>query len=163
MALPDFLDRVSVRIGVVIAWVGVPLMVVTAAAQPLARWVGGVDAPFTDVATVAFLATIMTSFGYAYARGGHVRLDILSRRFAPRVNAAIELAGTLLVLVPLCALIVIDGTESAWRAFELGERWADTALPLQWLVRAWVPIGFLLLLLAALASALRAFAVVCRR
>jgi TRAP-type mannitol/chloroaromatic compound transport system permease small subunit len=152
------LDGISVRIGIVLAWLGIPLMILTAALEPLARWIGGSgDAPFSEASTVAFLAATMTSFGYAYAAGAHVRLDVLSRRFPARLNAAIELAGTLLILLPLSALIVVDGVDSTWRSFEQGERWADTAWALQWVVRMWVPLGFALLMAAGLASALRAF------
>jgi TRAP-type mannitol/chloroaromatic compound transport system permease small subunit len=151
------LDAVSLRIGLAVAWLGIPLMILTAAIEPLARWIGwSGDAPFSEASTAAFLATTMTSFGYAYAAGAHVRLDVLSRWFPPRLSAAIEIAGTLLILLPLCALVVIDGVDSTWRSFEQGERWADTAWRLQWAVRAWVPLGFGLLMAAGLASALRA-------
>ncbi|HSD54799.1 MAG TPA: TRAP transporter small permease subunit [Burkholderiales bacterium] len=151
------LESVSVRLGVAVAWLGIPLMILTAASEPLARWAGWRgDAPFSDASTVAFLATTMISFGYAYAAGAHVRLDVLSRRFPPRLNAAIELAGTALILLPLCAVIVVDGIDSTWRSFLQGERWADTAWALQWAVRLWVPLGFALLMAAGIAAALRA-------
>jgi len=151
------LERVSQRSGIAVAWLGIPLMILLAALEPLARWAGWrADASFGDASTVAFFATTMTSFGYAYSTGAHVRLDILSRRFSPRLNAAIELAGTLLVLLPLCAVIVVDGLGSTWLSFLQGERLADTAWALQWAVRLWVPLGFALLMAAGLASALRA-------
>ena len=158
------LESVPVRIGGAIAWLGIPLMILAAALEPLARWIGWrTDAPFSDASTAAFLATTMASFGYAYAAGAHVRLDLVSRRFPPRVAAAIELAGTLVVLLPLCALIVANGIDSAWRSFLQGERWADTAWAVQWIVRLWVPIGFALLMVAGLAGALRALLVLTRR
>ena len=150
------LEGISVRIGVAVAWLGIPLMILLAALEPVMRWIGWAsDVPLSEASTAAFFALIMSSFGYAYAVGGHVRLDILSRRFPRRANAAIELAGTLVVLLPLCAVIAMDGTESAWRSLQQGERWADTGWVLQWMVRAWVPVGFLLLMCAGIASALR--------
>ena len=152
-----WLEAVSIRIGVAVAWLGIPLIILLAALEPLVRWIGWAgDAPLSEASTAAFFALIMSSFGYAYAAGGHVRLDILSRRFPRRANAAIELGGTLLILLPLCTVMVIDGTESAWRSLQLGERWADTGWALQWMVRVWVPVGFLLLMFAAISSALRA-------
>jgi TRAP-type mannitol/chloroaromatic compound transport system permease small subunit len=158
------LERLAERIGVAVAWLGIPSMILLAALEPLARWVGWrADAPFNDASTVAFLATTMTSFGYAYAAGAHVRLEILSRRFPPRLNAAIELAGTLLILLPLCTVLVVDGVDSTWRSLVQGERWADTGLAWQWAVRLWVPLGFALLLAAGLASALRALLSLCRK
>jgi TRAP-type mannitol/chloroaromatic compound transport system permease small subunit len=162
--LARLLDAFAIRIGVALAWLGIPLMILLAALQPVARWIGWTsEIPFAEAATAAFLAVVMTSFGYAYAAGAHVRLDVLSHRFPARLNAALELAGTLLILIPLCALIVTDGTDATWRALRLGERWAETSLPVQWAVRAWVPLGFLLLMLAALASALRALVGLLRR
>ena len=152
----SLLDALSVRIGKIVAWLGIPVMIVAAALEPVTRWIGwSSDAPLGEASTAAFFAMTMTAFGYAYSAGAHVRLDILSRRFAQTVNAAIELAGTLLVLLPLCALVVVDGVDSAWRSFLQGERWAGTGLPLQWAVRLWVPLGFALLMAAGLAAALR--------
>ena len=159
-----FLDALSQRIGKIVAWLGIPLMIVAAALEPVARWIGwSPDAPLGEASTAAFFAMTMTAFGYAYSAGAHVRLDILSRRFPQTVNAAIELAGTLLVLLPLCALVVVDGVDSAWRSFLQGERWAGTGLPLQWAVRLWVPLGFALLMAAGLASALRSVLHIMRR
>jgi TRAP-type mannitol/chloroaromatic compound transport system permease small subunit len=158
------LDSVSVRIGSAVAWLGIPLMILAAAVAPVARWIGWhAEAPFSDASTAAFLATTMASFGYAYSAGAHVRLDLLSRRFSPRVAAAIELGGTLAVLLPLCALVVVSGVDSAWRSFLQGERWADSAWAVQWIVRLCVPIGFALLMSAGLAGALRALLVLRRK
>jgi TRAP-type mannitol/chloroaromatic compound transport system permease small subunit len=159
-----FLDALSQRIGKIVAWLGIPLMIVAAALEPVARWIGwSPDAPLGEASTAAFFAMTMTAFGYAYSAGAHVRLDILSRRFPQTVNAAIELAGTLLVLLPLCALVVVDGVDSAWRSFLQGERWAGTGLPLQWAVRLWVPLGFALLMAAGLAATLRSVLQIMRR
>ena len=158
------LDALAGGIGRAVAWLGIPLMILTAALEPVARWIGWrADVPLSDASTAAFLAATMASLGYAYAAGGHVRLDLLSRRFPPRVSAAIELAGTLGVLLPLCALIVANGVDSAWRSFLQGERWADTAWAVQWMVRAWIPLGFALLMAAGLAGALRALLALARR
>lgn len=158
------LESVSVRIGGAVAILGIPLMILAAALEPVARWVGWrADLPFSEASSAAFLAATMASFGYAYAAGAHVRLDIVSRRFPPRVAAAIELAGALGVVLPLCALIVVNGVDSAWRSFLQGERWADTALAVQWFVRLWVPLGFALLMAAALAAALRALPALIRK
>ena len=158
------LDAVAVGVGRAIAWLGIPLMIIAAALEPIARWSGWqADLPFSEASTAAFLAVTMASFGYAYAAGAHVRLDLFSRRFPPRAGAAIELVGSLLILVPLCALVVADGMDSAWRSFLQGERWGDTAWPAQWIVRLSVPLGFALLVAAALAGALRALLALVRR
>lgn len=158
------LDRIAIAAGVALARLGIPLVILGVAFAPIARWCGWAsDAPMDELSTLAFLAVTMTSFGYAYASGAHVRLDILSRRFPPRLNAAIELAGVGLILAPLCLLVIADGVDSTWLSLVQGERWGDTALPLQWLVRVWLPLGFALLMAAGIASALRALRVLLRK
>lgn len=163
-ALATALERIATAIGLAVAWIGIPLVVVSIALEPILRWTGsGPDLPLGEISTLAFLAVTMTSFGYAYAPGAHVRLDVLSRRYSRRANAAIELAGTVLVLIPLCAVVVVNGVDSTWLSFQQGERWGDTTLALQWVVRSWVPVGFALLMAAGIASGLRALLIVLRK
>jgi TRAP-type mannitol/chloroaromatic compound transport system permease small subunit len=158
------LDAISAGIGRAVAWTGIPLMILAAALAPIARWIGWrTDIPLSEASTAAFLATTMATIGYAYAAGAHVRLDLVSRRFSPRLVAAVELVGTLVILLPLCALIVADGVDSAWRSFFQGERWADTGWAVQWMVRLWVPLGFVLLMAAGFAGALRALLALIRK
>jgi TRAP-type mannitol/chloroaromatic compound transport system permease small subunit len=155
-AIAALLESVAVALGAALARLGIPLVIVSVAFEPLARWTGwGGELPASEISTLAFLAVAMTSFGYGYAAGAHVRLDVLSKRFGPRLQAAIELVATLFILVPLCAVVMIDGVDSTWRSFVQGERWGDSAWALQWAVRLWVPVGFALLMAAALAAALR--------
>src|SRR5437870_1177377 len=76
------LEQVARKVGVAAAWTGIPLMVVLVCIAPGLRWAGrGGDLPFGEASTAALFALTMTSFGYAYAAGAHVRLDVLSRRF----------------------------------------------------------------------------------
>lgn len=151
-------------LGVAVARLGIPLVILSIGLGPLARWTGwGVELPLGEISTLAFLAAIMTSFGYGYASDAHVRLDVLSRRFAPRLKAAVELVATLFILMPLCVVVVLDGAQATWLSFVQRERWGDTAWALQWAVRIWIPVGFALLLAAALAAALRSALIVFRR
>lgn len=102
-----------------------------------------------------FFVFVMLSFGYAYLRDGHVRVDIVRDRMSARWIAGIELFACLVIVIPLSAYLVVYGTELTWLALVHGERDAATDLPLQWVVRATVPLGFLSLLLSALSVAMR--------
>ena len=150
------LEAIVRTIGATLSWAALAPMIVFAALEPVSRWLDAQALPFGEAATSAFFALTMLSFGYAYVAGAHVRLDFFSVRFAPRTRAAIELGGVLLIVLPLCLVVIADGTQSAWRSLQQGEHWGGTALALQWLVRGCVALGFLLLLLAGIAAALRA-------
>ena len=158
------LESVAVAVGAAVARLGIPIVILSIAFEPLARWTGwGGELPASEISTLAFLAATMTSFGYGYVAGAHVRLDILSSHFGPRLKAAIELVATLFILIPLCLVVVIDGVDSTWRSLVQAERWGDSAWAVQWTVRLWVPVGFALLMAAALAAALRCARILFRK
>ena len=106
------------------------------------------------------LFALLFLFGAAYTQkhDGHVRVDILyrSRLVSGRGRALIDLAGTLLLLIPFCLLVIYSSwpfVESAWQH---GESSPDPGgLPLRWLIKATIPAGFALLLLQGLADALK--------
>ena len=150
-------------IAVFVARVTLPLIIVLGVIQVLARnfrWNPGVDP--LDLQACLFFALIMTSFAYGYVRDAHVRIDVISARASPRIVALLDLVAAIGIVAPLCVVLIAYGVESTWRAFEQGERLGETGLPLAWLVRAAVPLGFGLLLLAAVAGVLRSVAAIRR-
>jgi len=125
------------------AWSGDSLIGGPRCIEPLLRWAGrGGDLPFGEASTAAFFALTMTSFGYAYAAGAHVRLDVLSRRFSPRVHAAIELSA----FVPDRSAALRSGGARRDRIgmalLSAGGALGGHRVDLQWLLRAWVRPAF---------------------
>lgn len=113
-------------------------------------------AELEDLEVLFFFGLVMLSIGYTYLRDRHVRVDVWRERAGARVIAAIEIVGCLAVLVPLCAIMIWVGGESAWRSLLLGERMSEFGgWPIKWLVRACVPLGFALLLAAGVAIVIR--------
>lgn len=140
-----------------------------------------------------FGAIFLIAMAGCLAAGGHVRVDVLQQRLSPRVRAGIDLALTLLVLVPFCAVMLWYGSRSAHNAWSLprsreADHWSrqwsagDTeskiyrivapveaaaratvlrgerspnegGLEARWLVKALIPLGFLLLGVQGLAHA----------
>jgi TRAP-type mannitol/chloroaromatic compound transport system permease small subunit len=92
-------------------------------------------------------------FGIAYAlkEDGHVRVDILYDRFTPRWKATVNIAGVLLLLLPL-SLLVIEG--SVWyvhEAFTSGEISGDPGgLTHRWLIKLVIPASFVFLIVSAI-------------
>lgn len=147
----DTLERAIAAVSLWTARIAIPLMVVLGAWLIFARHLRiGLDADAKEAVGLAFFLLLMGSFGYAYLRDAHVRVDSASRHFSARVRAAIELAGCIAVLLPICAVLIGYGSDAAWRSFQQAERLAVSDLPLQWLVRLAVPVSALLLLAAAL-------------
>jgi TRAP-type mannitol/chloroaromatic compound transport system permease small subunit len=161
-ALAAALERAVSRVSLALAAILLPALVAAGVLDVLRRlFPGGSGALYELQPAQAplFFALVLLTLGYVYVRDGHVRIDALSSRFPPRVRCAIELAGVVGILLPLCAVLIRFGTAFAWEAWRVGETGEDLPeLPVMWLVKAAIPAGSLLLLLAGVAAGLRAAA-----
>lgn len=163
MGDPDLLLRVSrsldrwvSRLTLAVAWLALPLLITLTVVNVLARRFHGPGWPaLYELGAEVFFVLVMLSFGYAYLRDGHVRVDIVRERMSTLWIAWIEIFGCLAIVIPLSAYLIDYGARSAWAAFVQGEREAATDLPYQWVVKAAVPLGFLLLLLSAVSVVTR--------
>ena len=95
---------------------------------------------------------------YAYQSDAHIRVDMLYENFSDPIKAWIELYGTLLFLVPFIILILVFSIQfvsSSWAVGEVSS--APGGLPFRYLIKAALPTGFLLLLLAVVSRLTRIF------
>jgi TRAP-type mannitol/chloroaromatic compound transport system permease small subunit len=93
---------------------------------------------------------------WALLEDQHVRIDVLSRSYSPRMSAIAELIGIAVFLVPVCVLIFGVSLDYVAQSYHVNEhsREAD-GLSYLWLQKALIPAGAGLLLLAGIARALR--------
>ena len=97
-------------------------------------------------------------FGIAYGlkEDGHVRVDVLYDRFSPRTKAIINIAGTLLFLLPLSVLIVEGSVWYVQEAYTSGEVSGDPGgLPYRWLIKLVIPASFVFLIVSAAGFVIR--------
>ena len=98
----------------------------------------------------------LLGLGYAYQADAHIRVDVLHEHFSYRAKAWIELYGIVLLLLPFIALILIYSVPFVASSYALAEVSASPGgLPLRWLIKATLPLGFSLLLLTVLSRLLR--------
>lgn len=104
------------------------------------------------------LFSVVFMFGIAYAlkEDGHVRVDIIYDRLSPRTKAVINIAGTLLLLLPLSLLIIHGSTWFVHEAYSLNEISGDPGgLHYRWMIKAVIPISFIFLIISAAGFVLR--------
>jgi len=112
----------------------------------------------SEIEAALFLALVMTALGYTYLADGHVRIDIFREKLSARTRALAEMVGCITILMPISGILISYGAGSVLTAFLDGEKLEAFAdLPLQWVVKSTVPIGFLLLFLAAVCVVVRNF------
>jgi TRAP-type mannitol/chloroaromatic compound transport system permease small subunit len=152
-------DRWVTRITLACAWFTISALIAVTSLDVAIRQIAHIGSDkLKEIESSLFLALVMTSIGYTYLQDGHVRIDIFRERMTARTRAWVELAGCVAILMPVCAILIYHGLDSTLTSFLGGERpeaFAD--LPIQWVVKATVPIGYLLLLLAGMCVAVRNF------
>jgi TRAP-type mannitol/chloroaromatic compound transport system permease small subunit len=149
--------------GVVAAALVVPL-VLAMCWEVVARYVFG--APTIWAYELAFMLTgagWMLGMAYTLAKGAHIRIDVVSAWFPPRVKAAIDVV-LYLALLPLIVWIVIALDHRVVQSLLSGERSGQSAWnPPIWMFRAVFLASFVLLGLQIVAEVLRNVAVLRRR
>ncbi len=106
-----------------------------------------------------FALIFLLGAGYTLKHDDHVRVDVLyqSRWLNERRRAWVNFLGTLVFLVPFCVLIMVSSWPFLHDSFVHGEGSPDPGgLPYRWLLKAAIPVGFGLLLMQGIATAIRA-------
>lgn len=153
------LDLMVRRVGQLAAWLSLALMAVIMFDVVTRRfWVIG-STKLQDLEWHLHAALFLSTLGYAYVEGAHVRIDILHARFGPKTAAVVELLGALVLLAPFCLVVLWYGSSFVERSFMMGEGSASqTGLPHRFVIKSFLLIGFALLFAAAVAAALRSLA-----
>lgn len=102
-----------------------------------------------------FGALFLLGASYTLKHDRHVRVDILYRsaRLSDRQRAWIDIIGTIFLLFPFCILVIWSAWPFVHDSFVIGEHSPDPGgLPYRWLIKATIPVGFVLLFLQGLAE-----------
>jgi len=95
-----------------------------------------------------FAVVFLIGAAYALKNGAHVRVDIIYTRLSVRTKAWINFLGSIFFLIPF-ALIVIYSTQNfianSWAVREMSPD--PGGLPGRYILKAMIPIGFVLLIL----------------
>lgn len=103
------------------------------------------------------LLPVIALFGITYTlrHGGHVRVDMLYERMSPRMQHLVDLISAL-VLIVVAVLVIRFSQNYIGQSWRVGEMSPDPGgLPARYALKALIPIGFAVLIVQALAMALR--------
>lgn len=99
---------------------------------------------------------LLLSFGFGYLANAHVRVDVFRELFPRRRQAWSEFILLIFFAAPFLILMVIYG----WTLFHVS--WMQnegsdsmTGLPWRWFLKFFMPVGFLIALMAVVATILR--------
>lgn len=161
------LERIAAALAAVNLWLGralrwlVPVMVGVVLLVVVLRYgfaTGSIA--LQESALYLHALVFMLGAGYTFARDGHVRVDIFYQGWSPRQRAWVDLVGDLALLLPVGVYLVACSWDYVALAWRIREASPETGgLPLVFVLKTAMPLCGLLLVLQALADALRQAAV----
>jgi TRAP-type mannitol/chloroaromatic compound transport system permease small subunit len=102
-------------------------------------------------------ALFMLASAWTLQGDGHVRVDVLYSKASPRTKAAIDLMGSLLLLLPFMAIILWFAVPYVSRSWSILERSREASgLPLVYVLKTLVPLFAILMGLQGISQAIRA-------
>ncbi|MEW8218088.1 MAG: TRAP transporter small permease subunit [Candidatus Thiodiazotropha taylori] len=114
-------DQINERLGQAISWLSLLMVLVTVAVVVL-RYVFQLGWIWLqESVTFMHAALFLVGAAYTLKHEGHVRVDIIYRKFSERGRAWVDLIGTLTLLLPVCLFIFFiswDYVAKSWALFE---------------------------------------------
>lgn len=179
LAASRIIDRFQSAVGRTAAWLLIPMMLVIIidvitrkfglliTAQDFlmnSGMTGSADFVDTYLTSTKFqelewhlhAALFLLCLGFGYVKDSHVRIEIIREKFDVRTKSWLEVTGIVIFIVPYTYLLFRYGFNFAERSFQVNEVSAAlTGLSHRWIIKSFVPIGMLLLFVAAMGVLLR--------
>jgi TRAP-type mannitol/chloroaromatic compound transport system permease small subunit len=157
-----------IGVGKTIAWLLIPMMLIILydVVTRSAGWGGGgSEGGFFNWLTSSKLqelewhlhgVLLLMCFAYAYVKDAHVRIELLRDGFSLRLRAWIEMVGIVVGLFFYCYVVIHYGFDFAERSYVRGEgSSAMTGLSDRWIIKSFLPLGFLFVAYAGFSVLLR--------
>lgn len=137
--------------------VAISILVLLICADVLMRYAFNKSYPaIAELEWHIFSLIILFGMGFTLAHDKHVRVDVFYHRFSERTRNIIDLLGIIVLLLPFCLIMIKASMPYAAHSLALNERSADPGgLPLRWLIKYCIPLGFFFLILQAFARILQ--------
>jgi TRAP-type mannitol/chloroaromatic compound transport system permease small subunit len=156
-----WIDSVNEWIGRGVAWATLGLVLVVFV-DVLMRYLFNTSFVFTqELEWHVFSFVFLLGAGYTLLYDGHVRVDIVYQAVRPKTRAWIDLVGVVFFLIPGCLVVIDTSAAFALSSLDVWEGSPDPGgIPFRFIVKGFIPVGFLLLLLQGISLGIKSFLVI---
>ncbi|MCK5308756.1 MAG: TRAP transporter small permease subunit [Zetaproteobacteria bacterium] len=146
-----FVNTLNERIGFLVSWLTTAMVAVVCYDVFTRYLLKQSSVAVQEMEWHLFAVIFLLGAAYTLKHDRHVRVDIIYMRLSERQRAWINLLGTLLFLIPFSLLIIWSSKNFVINSFAIGESSPNPGgLPARYLLKACIPLGFILVLLQAL-------------
>ena len=149
------IDALNDWIGRTVAWLALGC-VVTCFAVVVLRYAFNIGFPWLQEMYVwQHAAVFMAGAGYTMLHRGHVNVDVLYGQLNDRRKAWIDILGTLIFLLPTCAILAWLSWPFFMQSFNVFEGSSNAGGLLRWPIKLVLPVGFVLVALQGLSELIK--------
>lgn len=155
--IADGIDAFAAAVGRGAAWLTLAVVLLEFALVVARYGLGLGSIWLSETVTYANAALVMLAAAWTLSAGGHVRVDVFYAHASHRARAIVDLAGSLLLLLPFALLLLGLSVPYAARSWAILERSQEASgLPLVFVLKTLIPIFAAMMALQGLAQAIRA-------
>jgi len=155
LALSRAIDALSERIGRLIYWLILAVVLISAANATVRKLFNYSSNAYLEIQWYLFSVIFLFSAGYVLLHNGHVRIDIISGRLSARAQNWIDIVGIVLFLFPMSVTIMWLSWPLFMDSYTRNEVSTNAGGLLIWPARLLVPIGFFLLIVQAVSELIK--------
>lgn len=146
LALARRIDALNTRVGQTAAWL-ILVAVLVSSINALTRYTLSIGSnAWLELQWYLFSGVFLLCSPWTLKANEHIRIDVVTGRFSPRVHAWIDIIGGVLFLIPMCVVILWAGIPFATEAMATGEMSTNAGGLIVWPAKILIPLGFTLLM-----------------
>jgi TRAP-type mannitol/chloroaromatic compound transport system permease small subunit len=157
----NIVTAINKKIGNAVSWLSLILVLVVCYDVIVRYVVRESSVALQELEWHLFALLFMAGAAVTLQLDAHVRVDLFYTRLTKRKKAAIDLAGSLLFLIPFCLLVIYSSFDFVKFSFIVKETSPDAGgLPARYILKAFIPLSFFFLLLEGIALAFKSYIII---
>jgi TRAP-type mannitol/chloroaromatic compound transport system permease small subunit len=150
-----WIDAVNTAIGRSVTWLILVATLVSAGNAMIRYSLDQSSNAWLELQWYLFAAVFLLAAPYTLLKNEMVRIDVLACRLSRRTQVWIDVAGTLLFLLPMALVIAVLGWPGFIQALERHEVSSNAGGLIVWPARLLIPLGFGLLALQGVSELIK--------
>lgn len=158
LALARRIDALNERIGKWAAWL-VLAAVLVSTVNALLRYTFSIGSnAWLELQWYLFAGVFLLCSPWTLKANEHIRIDVVTGRFSPRVHAWIDIVGGVFFMLPMCVVILWAGIPFAIESISSGEMSTNAGGLIVWPAKILIPTAFILLMAQGLSELIKRIA-----
>ncbi|MCC6468775.1 MAG: TRAP transporter small permease subunit [Alphaproteobacteria bacterium] len=153
------IDATNTFVGRMVYWLVLVTVLISAGNAVIRYGLNMSSNAWLEVQWYLFSAIFLLCAGYTLLNNEHIRIDIVNSHLPKRTRDWIDICGHVFFLLPLCAVMLIEGWPYFWLALKSGEMSGNAGGLIRWPVKGLIVLGFVLLLLQGLSELIKRIAI----